>query len=195
MEAKRTIVSIVGTSGRRGDAMRMSSALFSKMCARAEQIITDELKLQWSSVHLQSGGSAWSDHVAVRLYLKHDASTLMLFLPCQLRMRTDRRIEFLDNKSSDWHLNPGWLCNRVHHEFGRVLGVDTCGEIYQAYQRSAVLDVDSSGFHERNTRVAQCDVLIAFSWGASGDAPTSGGTLDTWKKCTGRRILVKLETL
>src|SRR5699024_2276486 len=46
----------------------------------------------------------------------------------------------------------------------------------------ATLDTSSKGFHERNTKVAQSDYLIAFTFGL--DRPVSGGTLDTWKKAT-----------
>jgi len=44
-------------------------------------------------------------------------------------------------------------------------------------------------FHERNSHLAASDYLLALTWG-SGDVPMEGGTMDTWKKCRGRKYHV-----
>jgi hypothetical protein len=45
------------------------TALFGLMCESALKAIAADWKLAPETVRLVSGGSAWADHVAVRLYL------------------------------------------------------------------------------------------------------------------------------
>ncbi len=69
-------VAIVGTAGRKSDGSRMNASLFRRMCATALDIIRTEWKLTPPDVRLVSGGAAWSDHVAVQLYLEGVADAL-----------------------------------------------------------------------------------------------------------------------
>ena len=61
-------------------------------------------------------------------------------------------------------------------------------DIREAIVCGAIVNARDS-FHERNMDIAKAEVLIAFTW-SNGEAPLKGGTLDTWKKCTGRKIHV-----
>ena len=56
----KTTVSIVGTAGRKEDAIKMSRELYEKMVQKAEQVITQQLNLDLSQTHLVSGGAAWA---------------------------------------------------------------------------------------------------------------------------------------
>ena len=60
-------VSIIGTAGR-SLKYKLTKELFFKMCHSAFNIITDEFKLNPNNVCLVSGGAAWSDHIAIKLY-------------------------------------------------------------------------------------------------------------------------------
>jgi hypothetical protein len=68
-QSVRHRVSIIGTEGGRGAAEKMSQSMFQSMCQRASSIIELQFGLHRSNVILVSGGAAWSDHVAVQLYM------------------------------------------------------------------------------------------------------------------------------
>ena len=187
----RTTVAIVGTAGRKNDAARMSRELFERMCQRTTQIIERELHLDWKNICIQSGGAAWSDHVAVRLFLQRPETTaLKVYLPCPL----DGNARYRDTGSYDWRTNPGRTSNFYHSQFTKAIGTDSLQELLTAQQRGAVLDTSGTGFHSRNSMIAKCDILIAFSW-SDGDQPWDGGTSDTWRKCKGRKVHVPLSLL
>ena len=76
---------------------------------KAKEIV-EELDL--SSAHLVSGGAAWSDHVAVELFLSDEYDGLTLHMPCKWI-----RKEHYDNGSYSWQTNPGKLANSCHRKF------------------------------------------------------------------------------
>ena len=53
-------VSIIGSAGRRGDAVKMTKDLYWSMVEKSERVISDVLKLDLGRVHLISGGAAWA---------------------------------------------------------------------------------------------------------------------------------------
>lgn len=197
-------VAIIGSAGRGADASKMTAQLFERMICKAHEIITADWKLQSATVSLLSGGAAWSDHVAVRLFMDgvlESALTetdvklyrhLTVRLPCPIDQKSGRAH---DSGSSDWRTNPGRSVNQYHRHFTRVLQRDTCQELRLAEALGATLTTHA-GFHKRNDQVAaDCDRMIAFSWG-DGDAPTDGGTAYTWNKAAGKiRIHVPLASL
>ena len=65
-----TTVAIVGAAGRGADAQRLTAAHFSAMVTVARCIIRQVWGLSPPQVHLVSGGSSWTDHVAVALYVQ-----------------------------------------------------------------------------------------------------------------------------
>ena len=130
------------------------------------------------------------DHIAVSLFILGEVSGLTLHLPCE--WDSERRC-FLDTGENDWRKNPGHTANKLHRAFSQELGESSLEQIHTAILLGAVTEVHR-GFHERNTRVAQCsDNLIAFTWGLK--EPVKGGTFDTWKKCSGRKEHVSLVSL
>lgn len=62
-------VAIVGSAGRGDDGNKLTKDLFDKMSATAEEIIVSAFWLNPADVVLVSGGAAFADHVAVRLFL------------------------------------------------------------------------------------------------------------------------------
>ena len=62
-------VAIIGSAGRNEDGAKMNATVFDAMTAAALRTITDHWHLSPQNVRLVSGGAAWADHVAVRLFL------------------------------------------------------------------------------------------------------------------------------
>src|SRR5687767_5866354 len=85
-------VAIVGSAGRNEDASKMSQERFQTMCSKADNIITEDWKMERSQVILVSGGSAFADHVAVRLWLEKPSAYagLELHLPCEFELKESR---------------------------------------------------------------------------------------------------------
>jgi predicted Rossmann fold nucleotide-binding protein DprA/Smf involved in DNA uptake len=192
MNQRHRYVGIIGTAGRKEAASRMTAELFSAMVLRAEHTIQHVWKLpSFADVVLVSGGAAWSDHVAVALFLKHYGTPtafagLSLFLPCPFADNCA-----LDSGSADWRSNPGRLMNQLHRECSRILGYDTLQQIADAHALGAELDVRGKGFHARNKLVAaRADHLLAFTWAAaSAVVPADGGTLHTWNLADAKQRL------
>lgn len=165
-----TTVSIIGTAGRGDYGKMMTSALYTKMIEKSKAIL-DEWKI--GQISLVSGGAAWSDHVAVQLFLEGYVKKLTLHLPCEFK--DGKYFETWDN----WQ-NPGKSANTYHTRFSDKLKRNTLEEIQKAIDLGATVVVHK-GFYARNSKVALSSYLIAFSW-SEGNTPTDGGTLDTWNK-------------
>jgi predicted Rossmann fold nucleotide-binding protein DprA/Smf involved in DNA uptake len=56
---------------------------FEKAYKQAEDYIENFISKDWQDIHLVSGGAAYGDHIAVRLFLAHPESKLSLHLPCK----------------------------------------------------------------------------------------------------------------
>lgn len=176
-------VSIIGTAGR--DKTKVyTSELFDKMVYSAKYILRD-LK----DITLVSGGAAWADHVAVKLYLDNFCQNLILHFPC--KWDNDK---FIDNGNWSWKINPGKTANNYHHKFSQIMGNESLKDISNAINKGAIIIDDYNGFHSRNAEVAKSDYLIAFTWSSNG-YPCDGGTLDTWKKSNSQKCHVDLNTL
>lgn len=191
-------VSIIGTDGNGEDAPKMNAEVYKAMCIEAMCVITKEWKLSPDSVQLVGGGSAWSNHVAVDLFLNsHGAivdpnsdvkanpvipfAGLMICLPCQFSMFTD---DYVDARAV-------WL-RRLHVEFANKLGrlyplasfndMRLARELYNA----TIVESDSheiSGFRKRNAQVAQSKYVLSFAWcddPSQPTRPTSGSAKETW---------------
>lgn len=179
-------VAIIGTAGRSHDPNeQLNNQLYQKMIQRALDTIKQECGKDSTNVNLISGGAAWSDHVAVELYLMDlSIKSLKLFIPCKWCSNADpTKSKFYDDGKFDWKTNPGGTANYYHRKFSTTCtkNPSSLAEIERAKQKGAIFDDSYSGFHQRNSAIAKsCDILIAFTWG--NDQPIDGGTLDTWKK-------------
>ena len=189
-------VAVVGTAGRnRDDASALCAESMCWMEHEVERVLHSRgMRIGGDRrVVLVSGGSAWADHVAVRLFLLHvHRIDLELELPCAFDWGRRR---FVDTGSADWRTNPGRALNRYHAAHSAVVGSSTFDDLVSARALGAVVRepgvgrcTRSVGFHTRNSAVAQgVEILVAFTFSA-GAAPRRGGTLDTWTKCVAEKV-------
>lgn len=81
-------VAIIGTAGRNGLAGRLSMEKFSKMVLDADQLIRERVGPR-KTINLVSGGAAWSDHVAVRLYVYGYSNLVIIFTINNLKKKQE----------------------------------------------------------------------------------------------------------
>lgn len=134
-------------------------------------------------IWLVSGGSSWSDHLAVELYSECDEiHGLVLYLPAKME----------GDKYELTH--PGKELNKRHGEFSKSLygsesaSLEALGNLYKKFVNNVTGAKEDNkkcqivvrpGFLQRNTPIANSsDILIA----VTVDSSVTGGTLDTWKK-------------
>lgn len=174
-----TTFAIVGTAGRRDDASRLSDNHFKAMCECARLLLKQFEESDYGVDTLVSGGAAWADHVAVKLFLNKEVPKLKLFFPCvfdlQAREYTLATVPSGDNPNDRWF--PGEIANSLHNRFSRKVGFNSLSEIYLAIQEGAETYV-CKGFYARNAMVAQSDVILAMTFGDK-EWLKEGGTAHT----------------
>jgi hypothetical protein len=171
---------IIGTAGRGVDGNEMSKTLYGDMYRYAQGYI-NKLQLNPQDFRLVSGGAAWSDHLAVSLYLASRAHQLRLHLPAPL-----------DEGGYVGSTSTARATNKYHQEFGMAMGknsLSTINGLNKAIAQGAEAVV-TPGFKPRDLKIARdAEALLAFTWG-DGDKPKKeSGTAHTWNHCT---ALVKL---
>jgi hypothetical protein len=178
-------VAVVGTAGRGDDLKRMTSDLYDRMVMEAGRILLDEWKLDPSKIILVSGGSSWSDHVAIDLFL-HDKrfydSKMHLYFPCPFDVGKSQY-----HMESNHFLDCGNRLNWLHNQFSKKrnsakssLAKSSLHDISEALQNAKCNSTVHKGFFYRNLEVGKCDYLLAFTWSQT-DKPADGGTAHTWK--------------
>ncbi len=168
---------IIGTAGRGPDGENMNSETWSRMLHVARLTIGST-----ESPVLISGGAAWSDHIAVRLFLENsNRLDLNLFLPVKF---SDK----FDESEITIPFNCGSTLNYYHSKFSRIIGQNTLTEIEKCLSMEGVTCLSGKGFHGRNTQIAKAsDNILAFTFG-NGKELKDGGTKDTWDKFMKKRI-------
>lgn len=189
-----TRVAIVGTAGRTPQLRSQMDA--STMLAMRQHVMAqlDAWNLDPKEVILVSGGSAWSDHVTVRLFVDGFLTWAgcELHLPCNF----DReRCCYFENGPKSC----GAILNMYHRLHAQKTGEDTGKDLVTAWALGAQFLVEKPlGFLPRNARIADAaDYLIAFTW-ERGAEPQAGGTGNTWRKFMGgrdRAVHVPLHTI
>jgi hypothetical protein len=164
---------VVGTAGRKDDAAKLSVKHFEAMCVVATGLIDQFKENNYPITHLVSGGAAWADHVAVKLFLQKKAPHLRLFLPCEWDNGS-----FKDTGSDDFKTNPGRTANRLHKSFQNRTRINSLTEIQIAKAEGAELIDIAKGFYARNALVAKSDFLLAITYG-NGHEVKDGGTAHT----------------
>jgi len=175
MSDDRLTIGIIGTAGRDPRfRWRMTRALYLRMYNHA-RVLTEELAEEYEWLRVVSGGAAWSDHLAVNLFLKEHAEELLLHLPSEFGPHGFRPVpEAPDTRKA------ANAANRYHSMFSAAIRHDSLGDIQQALEFEGAESTVSAGFHARNRRIAQdAQILIAYTWGEQ-DFPTDGGTRHTW---------------
>lgn len=172
---------IVGTAGRKEDGKALTRHHFNAMYAIAEGLLQQINESNYPITHLVSGGAAWADHVAVRLFLDKKVPNLRLFLPDLWDNGS-----YHDTGDKDPYRNPGGTANYYHGLFQKKTGINSLSDIQIAQAHGAHL-VDRNrhgkmlGFHARNALVAKSDFILACTFG-DGHMLKDGGTADTIRK-------------
>jgi hypothetical protein len=176
-----TTVSIIGPSKIAHSHITINT--YKNMLNNVYNILINELKL--TDIILVSGGSSFSDHIAVSLYLeKIEFDKLILYLPCKWE-----NLKFKDNGNTNCLTNPGKYLNYLHKVFFDYFRIDSLSDINLAIRNKAIIKDNYNGFHSRNREVAKSEYVIAFSY---TDDVTEGGTLFTWKLAKGKKICLKI---
>jgi hypothetical protein len=174
-----TTFSIVGTAGRKDDAKRLTKNHFDAMCECARLMLKQFSESDYGVDTLVSGGAAWADHVAVRLFLNKEIPKLKLFLPCQFLGGV---VGFDPTPLNEHERTKGWstgeTVNRYHGAFTRKCGFNSLGDIELAIQQGAQTFVCKGGFYGRNALVAKSDIILAMTFGDK-EWLKDGGTADT----------------
>lgn len=169
-------VAIVGTAGRKGDGPKMSRALYGAMLREAWDFLCEEFE-DFTQVKLVSGGAAWADHVAVSLYRlgqqrNRPFAGLELHFPCPFI--NSRFVGYTPKQS-----RVASVAMHYHRIFSTKVNVGSLRSLQRAIDEEDVEYTVSEGFFARNSKVADCDVILAFTWG-EGTLPKDGGTRNTW---------------
>lgn len=158
-------VGIIGSAGRNNDCKYITEKMFQSMTEQAIHICENIFILDRKDIILVSGGSSFSDHVAVALYLDHNFDKLHLHLPCR----------FKDQFALD-------TLNEYHRLFSESANLNSLKQINDAIQKGAVVHSAYQGYFPRNRGIARnIDYLIAFSDGKY--RPSTSGTAYTWDQC------------
>ncbi len=177
---------IIGTAGRGTDRAQLSPGVYRSMLTVARVVCT-----LTRPAALVSGGAAYSDHLAVKLFLENLAPKLTLHLPAEFTAFGFRESDRSVGSDGSGFRSPGKVSNYYHRLFSDDQGFDSLAEIQQAIEHGAVIKTGAGGtggFKARNTDIANdADVLLAFTFG-DGPALKDGGTKDTMDKFLARRI-------
>ena len=166
-------LAIVGTAGRKDDGKRLTRKHFEAMTLVAEGLLEQINESNYPITHLVSGGAAWADHVAVKLFLDKKVPGLRLFIPAEWSNG-----EFYDTGVKDPKENPGGTANYWHRKFQSVTNINGLSDIQIAQAHGAELYKCRGGFHGRNAMVAKSDFILACTFG-EGPMVKEGGTADT----------------
>lgn len=175
-------VGIIGTSGRRDDLGKLDLYLFTWMVNKACELIRQlEEESGDSEVRLVSGGAAFADHIAVRLFNAEKVDRLLLCLPARFW-----REQHLYNPNEQ----AGFQSNHYHQIFSqKCFGQVNASllDVHEAIERGAETSIHA-GFLTRNRFIAHhSDFLIAFTFGRQeylkngGSAHTMGVFLSSPK--------------
>lgn len=184
-QERKKRIAVIGSAGRGADAAKMTPERFQWMCADFARLVQDELHLSFAEIEVLSGGAAFADHIAVEMARRHKCD-LALFLPAAWDMDAT---QYVDTGVRDWRTNPGGTSNYYHRVFAQRCQVKSLAELQLVIGRPNTRLVRGNGFFERNNGIAaQADVLVAYTFGE--DAPSSSGTLRTWRaaESTAQRI-------
>lgn len=173
-------LAIIGTAGRMDEYKRLSKDSFKAMCIVAEALIKQLEESNYPVSHIVSGGSAWADHVAVKMFLDKTVEHLRLFIPCDFDNGS-----FADNEESRKYNYPAKTLNQLHTQFSRSTSINSLTEIQLAKGEGAEILPCKGGFYGRNAMVAKSDILLAMTFGV-GNMVKEGGTADTVRRYLAR---------
>lgn len=160
-------VAIVGTAGRDDNSL-LTKATWKAMYNHAVSMVSPD-------IHLVSGGAAWADHIAVKLFLEGKVGGLTLHLPAKFNVAVA--------KFEGAYKTAGHTAGYYHSKFTKTVGFNSLKELVEAIKKGAIVTTQEGNtpqnFFNRNTLIAQeAESLLAFTF----DDEPKGGTGDTYKK-------------
>lgn len=183
------IVSIIGSAGRQEDAHKMSMATYMNAIKKIRFQIEREWKLQdIGTVHLQSGGASFCDHLAVTLFLTLRTlyPKLILHLPA-----------YLCDTNGFSQNGIGSHCNKLHREFCKAMKWNEFKSLNELSSLKTNADTmiympqenshpDKSAYFIRNRDVAKCNYMIALTFDSTNplEPKSKSGTANTWKQAS-----------
>ena len=166
-------LSVVGSAGRGSDYDNLNLDKYNEMYRVADKLIDYiNSKSPTPLTHCCSGGAAWADHLAVRLYLNNRIPNLKLYLPCEYENG-----EFSDD---DVFGRIADTITHYHNQFEKETGQNSLKEIQLAIDKGAEITV-INGFKNRNTYVSMSHYILAMTFGETNKVKR-GGTFDTISK-------------
>lgn len=185
------LVSIIGSANRNKEPWTLETYQNMKNLVRSILEENKLLELPSMTLILQSGGAAWSDFVAVDLFLDLIRTERPAQLLLQLPAKWDAEHKCFVSKTRD-----GFTSNKYHEWFTKQTNIQSLELMHQAMAHPMCLVMTHDGFQARNKWVANCQHLIAISvapaafhdhWKVTPPAhPITSGTLQTWKMCDTR---------
>jgi len=155
-------ITIAGTAGRKEDARLLDAEVYDLMIEKTLETILEASNAK-EPITLVSGGAAYADHIAVKLYLAHpDIFNLKLYLPAPFEAG-----KFRDTGDRDWKTNPGGTSNFYHRQFSQKTGTNSFNEIQKAIDMGAEVEVHD-GFFARNAKMADSEIAICLTFGENG---------------------------
>lgn len=166
-------LAIIGTAGRKDDAPKLTKEKYFAAMKVAKSVMESV-----NADTLVSGGAAFIDHIAVRLFNAGLVKNLTLHIPCKWDKKNKR---YKDTGEFNSTTNPGGTANYYHKKFSEKVGFNSLEDIAAAIKKKAQVVV-TEGFKERNSKVAEeADVILAMTFG-NGAYIKDGGTADTVRK-------------
>jgi hypothetical protein len=176
---------IIGTAGRRYDYDKLNIIIYQLMYNYCSEFV----KTLGPAVNLVSGGAAWSDHLAVLLFLNNCVSSLSLYLPAVFA-----ETHFLPDPKN--FKNPGNIANFHHRKFSSKLGISSLNQIQEAINKGANVFTNPDGFFARNADIANnVDALLAFTFSENTRPVHDSGTFHTWNLCTKPKVHVRIQDI
>jgi len=185
--AKLFYVGIIGSCGRTAAEQKVASPLlWKRMLARAKFVIGSVWKLPLDSIVLVAGGSAWSDHVAVALFLAQQRDhaespdTWPAFAGLELYLPTPLEEDGFRKTTAT-----GKRLNGLHHAFASTSQYDSLQDWKQLPKSAFRLCTPPNNFLARNRALAQrCTHLLAFPSSLALEESVHTGTSYTWQQCS-----------
>lgn len=202
-------IGIIGSAGRGEDGAKWTPEVYRNYFKHLDKVLLADVPI--ADRQLVSGGAAFSDHLAVSLFLAGKATELYLHFPCQFHVDNEdnwfwsRKLSvpgFADDGNRDFKANPGGTLNYYHRLFSEKMQANTMAGIAKAIQKGATMSVHypmragGSALHERNLAIGRgLDRLYAFTWGEDTARPKDGGTSHCWDHSSGRKFHIPLHTM
>jgi hypothetical protein len=179
LKNKTVRVAIIGSAGRKGDAARMSSSVLDAMVKIVPNILVHAWNLDINDATFVSGGAAWSDHVAVRLFLEsnknknNEAETnkktcnLCLYIPAPLaNVGQTGYPGCLETKNRFDRFDAGRIFNYYHHQFAKT--------IYNGNDKTNPISLHKINVEKTNLNLTLEEIQFAKTLGARIDSDKVG---------------------